>query len=104
MAHIDDKIMFAQLVCLFAVFINDKPLPIALVQPFDRWTSPPHAKKDRELSFLRLRRQDIPCFIWARSIVRGVPIFPAFDNEKDSIVFDLADADMLLRISDILAC
>ena len=41
-------------------------------------------------------------FIWARSIIRGAVIVPAYDNENHSIVFDIVDADMVLRVIDIL--
>jgi len=102
LAHVDGKVIIAQLVYLFAIFVDSKPLPIALVHPFDRHMPPAHTKKDKELQFLRLRQQHTACFIWARSIIRGVPIFPAFDDERDSIVFDLIDPDMFFRISEIL--
>ena len=102
LAHVDDKVVLAQLVYLFAVFVDSKPLLIMLVHLFDRQTTPHYARKDKELGFLRLRRQDTTCFIWARSIIHGVPIFPAFDDKKDLIVFDMVDADMFLRISEIL--
>ena len=102
LAHVDGKVIFAQLVHIFTIIVDTKPLPMALVHIFDQQKSPAHAKKDQELQFLRLRRQDRSCFIWARSIIQGVPIFPAFDNEKDAIVFDIFDADIFLRVSEIL--
>lgn len=100
--QLDDGIAFAQLALVFAIIIEGKLLPIALVHLFDQQNSPQHAKKDKELCFLRLRRQSKTCFIWAWSIIRGVPIFPTFDDERDSIVFDVIDADMFLHVSEIL--
>ena len=102
MAHVDDKIVHAQLVYIFTIFVDGKLLPIALVHIFYQQKSLTRAKKDKELQFFRLRRQNQTCFIWARSIIWGVPIFPAFDNEKDAIVFDIFDGDMFLRISEML--
>jgi hypothetical protein len=95
-------VMFAQLVFLFNFFIADKPHPVALVQTLRRELGDERTRrKDHELGFLRLRQQCFE-FIWARTILRGVPIFPAFDNDRDSIVFDIIDADMALRVQDIL--
>ena len=102
LVQLDDGIAFAQLVHVFSIVIEGKLLPIVLVHLFDRQNSVQHAKKDKELRFLRLRRQSKTCFTWARSIIRGVPMFPAFDDERDSIVFDVIDADMLLRVTEIL--
>jgi len=98
----DDGIAFAQLALVFSIVIEGTLLPIALVHLFDQQNSPQHAKKDKELHFLRLRQQSKTCFIWARSIIRGVLIFSAFDDERDSIVFDDIDTDMFLRVSEIL--
>jgi hypothetical protein len=102
LVRLDDGFAFVQLVHLFAIFIDGQPLAIALVHFFDRQISTRHARKDKDMCFLRLRQQDKTCFIWARSIIRGVPIFPAFDDEKDFIVFDVVDADMFLRVSEML--
>jgi hypothetical protein len=41
-------------------------------------------------------------FVWAQTIVRGAVIVPANDLENHSIVFDVLDADIYLRVRDIL--
>lgn len=58
-------------------------------------------RKDNDLGFLRIRKQHVQ-FIWIRSIIRGVPIFPAFDVEHDSIIFDLIDPDTAFRVQELL--
>lgn len=47
---------------------------------------------DNDLGFLCICKQHAQ-FIWIRSIICGVPIFPAFIVEHDSIIFDLIDPD-----------
>ena len=102
MANIDDEIVFAQLAHLFTIIIDGNlPLVIALVHRFEQQSPPVHIRKDRDLRF-RLRWQDTGCFILVQLIIWGVPIFPAFDDERDSIVFDIVDTDMFLCISEIL--
>jgi hypothetical protein len=96
----DSKPMFAQLRVLFNLSLKGTSYLIAFVQPFKHVTGRT-AHKDKELGFYRLRKQQ-PQFIWTRSIIRGVPIFPAFDIADDFIVFDVIDPDMMLHVQEIL--
>ncbi len=100
-----DRVMFAQLVFIFTISIRGTTYPIALIRPFRRETGTAAMKrKDCDLRFLRIRIQPPTSteFIWARSIIRGTLVFPAFDKESDTIVFDLVDPDMYVRIQEIL--
>lgn len=103
-----DGYIFAQLALVFTIKINDKDYPIALVRAFERpiSSSVPRQirKKDKDLHFLRLQqlKESQMEFVWAQSIVRGAVMVPANDLENHSIVFDVLDADMYLRVRDIL--
>jgi len=91
--------IFAQLKFAFTIISNDDIIPIVLVQAFNAYNNPKFRKKDRDLGLVRLRQRPINKaeFFFARSIVRGAVIFPAYDDTKDSIVFDILDTDMFLR-------
>jgi len=94
---------FAQLILLFTVVIDHTTYAVALVQIFSREMGNDQTqKKDHDLGFLRLHKQRAQ-FIWTRSIIRGVPIFPAFDVKEDSVVFDLIDPDITFRVQELLA-
>jgi hypothetical protein len=98
--------MFAQLVLVFVISVDGKDYPIALVQVYER-PQPVSAslhKKDKDLGFLRLqqRKEHEMEFVWAQSIIRGAVIVPAYDDRNHSIVFDILDADMTLRVMDLL--
>lgn len=79
---------------------------MALVQAFDQQhnKSKPTVEKDTKLQFLRLiqRKPIYSEFIFMQSIIRGAIVYPAFDIDKDSIMFDLPDGDMMFRVQDIL--
>ena len=91
--------IFAQLKFAFTIISNDDIIPIILVQAFDAYDNPKFRKKDRDLRLIRLWQRPINKaeIFFARSIVRGAVIFPAYDDNKDSIVFDVVDTDMFLR-------
>ena len=40
-------------------------------------------------------------FVDARSIIRGVLLFPTFEKEGDYFVFDVLDADFFLRMKEL---
>ena len=98
--NMNSKPAFAQLRFVFNVLLKGVSYLIAFVQPFKRVMGRT-LNHDKELGFLRLHKQHAH-FIWARSIIRGVPVFPAFDIEDDFIVFDVIDPDMALRVQEIL--
>ena len=95
----DEGPIFAQLKFAFTIISNNNIIPIILVQAFNAYNNPKFRKKDRDLRLIQLRQQPINKaeFFFARSIVCGAVIFPAYDDNKDSIVFDVVDADMFLR-------
>jgi hypothetical protein len=100
-----DEVMFGQLIFIFTVSIEDTVYPITLIQPFRREYGVAAVKrKDHDLRFVRLRKQPPTSteFIWTRSIIRGTSIFPAFDIDSDSLVFDLVDPDMCVRVQEML--
>ena len=101
-----DGYIFAQLMLVFTIKINNKDYPIALVRAFERSVSVPRQiqQKDKDLHFLHLQqlKESQMEYVWAQSIVRGTVIVPANDLENHSIVFDVLDADMYLWVRDIL--
>lgn len=98
--------IFAQLVLIFIIKLDEKNYPIALVQAYEKpWSVPTTLrKKDKDLGFLRLqqRKETQMEFVWVQSIIWGAVIVPAYDDRNHSIVFDILDADMVLRVMDIL--
>ena len=100
----NDGPIFAQLKFAFTVPSNDDTIiPIVLVQAFDNHDNLTFRKKDRDLELIRLRQRSVKKaeFFFARSIIRGAVIFPAYDEEKDSVLFDILDTDMFLRSKEI---
>lgn len=103
LVNLDGKVAFGVLYLVFGIHIADDTYTVALIQTFKRTENRRSAEirqKDKDLGFLRLQKGPTQ-FIWARSIIRGVPIFPAYDILDDFIVFDVIDADMMLRMQDL---
>ena len=102
----NDGPIFAQLVFIFVIKLDGKNYPIALIQAYEKPRSVPATlrKKDKDLGFLRLQqcKENHMEFFWVQSIIRGVVVVPAYDDRNHSIVFDILDADMVLRVLDIL--
>jgi len=75
---------------------------MALVCAFDKKPGT-KSRKDKDLQFFRLRQQPETRaeFIFARSIICGVVIFPAYDNKDEFLAFDILDPDMFLRVKEI---
>ncbi|PPQ82862.1 hypothetical protein CVT24_008300 [Panaeolus cyanescens] len=98
--HIPD---FAQLRLLFSFTVNNTPHLIAVVQYLDARpkVTPRTRTKDNSLQLIRLRKKNTLDFIVIRSIIRGVPLFPAFDHPDDFMVFDMIDQDMGLRAKEL---
>jgi hypothetical protein len=100
----DDGPIFAQLKFTFTATVGQERIPFILAQAFDIYCDRRYKKKDKELGFIRLRQRP-ECeaeFFFARSIIRGAVIFPAYDEETDYMVFNIADTDMFLRTKEIL--
>ena len=83
--------------------IGDTKYPWAFIQPYD---SPIRELTDKEkaLELLRVRAQPRGSaeFVDARSIIRGVLLVPTFEKEGDYFVFDVLDADLFLRVRELL--
>ena len=95
-----DGPIFAQLKFTFTVVADDgEIIPTVLVQAFDKHSNLMFRQKDKDLELIRLRQRSVQQaeFFFARSIIRGAVIFPAYDDKKDSILFDILDTDMFLR-------
>jgi hypothetical protein len=103
MLQTHDGVIFAQLRFAFTVLVNEEPVPVILVQAFDRWQDPGYQKKDKDLGLIRLRQRPAKGseLFFARSIIRGAVIFPAYDEDEDSMVFDIVDTDMFLRCKEL---
>ena len=99
----DDGPIFVQLKFTFTATVGQERIQFILVQAFDIYCDRHYKKKDEELGFIRLRqRPEYEAeFFFARSIIRGAVIFPAYDKETDYMVFDIADTDMFLRAKEI---
>ncbi|KAJ3563803.1 hypothetical protein NP233_g8701 [Leucocoprinus birnbaumii] len=97
MYQTDTGLAFGRLCFIFTLSTHLEEIPLCLVAPLAR-AAP--SEKDRLLEFVRLQQEGDwkTVVIPARSIVRGVLVFPAFDVRKNYIVFDIVDADMFLRI------
>ena len=84
--------------------VGQERIPFILAQAFDIYCDRHYKKKDKELGFIHLHQRP-ECkaeFFFAHSIIRGAVIFPAYDEETDYMVFDIADTDMFLRTKEIL--
>jgi hypothetical protein len=96
---VNDQMVIAQLIFVFTCVIGDTLYPIALVQPY---FSPPgqRSRKDEELNFYRVRaKPPTSCeFISVHSIIRGVLLAKDYDTANDSLVIDIIDTDMFLRM------
>jgi hypothetical protein len=100
-----DGPIFAQLKFAFTVVSDDDTIiPIILVQAFDKHNNSTFRGKDRDLELIRLRQRPVKSaeFFFARSIIRGTVIFPAYDEEKDSVLFDILDTDTFLRSKEMI--
>lgn len=76
-------------------------IPIALIQPFKEITTLRKKDKDLHLHRLQARPPEKAIFVPARSIIRGAYIIPEGLREKTSLVVDVVDTDMFLRINAI---
>ncbi|KAJ7086268.1 hypothetical protein C8R44DRAFT_650957 [Mycena epipterygia] len=94
--------IFVRLVYVFTCTVDDKAYPLALVQALDVGIGLRSAK-DKALRFYRIRerpRQKSE-FISVHSILRGALLAPDFANKGDSLVVDIVDADMFLRLKEM---
>jgi hypothetical protein len=76
-------------------------IPVALVQPFTEITTLRKQDKDLCLHRLQAKPREKAIFVPARSIIRGAYIIPEGLTEKTSLVVDVVDTDMFLRINNM---
>lgn len=72
---------------------------MALVQPFTAITTLRKKDKDLRLHRLQTKPRETAIFVPARSIIRGAYIIPEGLKENTSLVVDVVDTDMFLRIN-----
>ncbi|KAJ3555276.1 hypothetical protein NP233_g12248 [Leucocoprinus birnbaumii] len=97
------EMQFGQLQMAFTVELGGEVIPLCLIRPYEIVSRQRRSTKDDELQLLRLKKLSLTRseVIFARSIIRGVPVFPAFDKNvryDEHIVFDVIDTDMFIRI------
>jgi hypothetical protein len=76
-------------------------IPMALVQPFTEIRTLRKQDKDLCLHRLQAKPREKAVFVPARSIIRGAYIIPEGLTEKTSLVVDVVDTDMFLRINEM---
>lgn len=98
-----DGNIFAHLILIFTITINDILYPIALIHPYDNAIVGARLQKDRDLGFLwvRAKPRSAAEFISARSIICSALLAPAFDKDNDFLVMDLIDPDLFLRVLEL---
>ena len=92
---------FARLVSIFMIVIDEKPYPLALVQPLAPYSGP-KVPLDEDMEFLRLSLQprDFSHLVLVDSIIRRAAL--VWDKVEEYIAVDVMDGDMLLRVKDML--
>ena len=93
--------IFAQLIFVFAIWIEKKPYPIALIQPYDAYLGPPEYRdEDLGLFCVGMKPRSKSEFISVLSIVCGAILVPSFEEGKENefLVMDSLDGDMFLRV------
>lgn len=96
--------VFARLIYLFVIWIDEKPYPLALVQALDAYLGPPRSK-DQELGIMRvgLKHRSDAEFISVSSIERGACLMQEIvkGRENEYLVVDVIDGDMFLRVKEM---
>ena len=98
----DDSFAFATLIFMFVCEVHGQRIPIALVQPLDRYRGP-QRPEDADLALCRLKgkpRQQSR-FIALRSVVRGALILQEIERHEEYLVLDTIDADMFARLQHL---
>lgn len=93
---------FARLLRLFKISIGAESHLLAYTQSYGR---PPGQvrRKDRDLGLYRVRKKANPYeIISTESIIRGALLVQDSDNPDDHFVVDTIDADMFLRMQDLI--
>ncbi|KAK7677044.1 hypothetical protein QCA50_020009 [Cerrena zonata] len=97
-----EKNFFAKLILLFAIKLDNKDYPLALIQPLDRSTGV-QRHKNKDLRFYRIGAQprNKAEVISVHFIIRGAYVVPDFERETEFLVVDTIDGDMFLQLQDI---
>ena len=101
----DTEIMFAQILYIFGITLNNTEMHVALVLPFDETPDRQHRERDQTLRFARVqaRHRSKATFIHVESIVRGAVLVKDFEAEHgdEYIVMDVLDADLWWRMKSV---
>jgi len=101
----DTEVMFAQILYIFGVTINNTEEHVALVLPFDETPDRQHCERDEALRFTRVqaRHRSKATLVHVESIVRGAVLVKDFEAEHgdEYIVMDVLDADLWLRMKSV---
>ena len=94
----DTEVMFAQILYIFGVTVNNTEMHIALVLPFDETPDRQHCERDEALHFthVQARHRSKATFIHVESIVRWAILVKDFEAEHgdEYIIMDVLDADL----------
>ena len=96
--------IFARILYLFVIWIDQKSYPIALIQPFDAYLGPTR-RTDKDLGLYRvgMKPRGKSEFISVLSIIRGALLVEAYDVGAGNgyLVVDLIDGDMFFRVQQL---
>jgi hypothetical protein len=99
------EVIFAQILYIFGVTLNNTEMHVALVLPFDETPDRQHRERDKALHFTRVqaRHRSKTTFIHVESIVRGAVLVRDFEAEHhdEYIVMDVLDADLWWRMKSV---
>jgi hypothetical protein len=99
------EVIFAQILYIFGITLNNTETHVALVLPFDETPDRQHRQRDEALHFTRVqaRHRSKATFIHVESIVRGAVLVKDFEAEDgdEYIIMDMLDADLWWRMKSI---
>jgi hypothetical protein len=103
MLQTHDGPIIARLKFGMTITVNSETIPIILVQAFDKHQNRRYRKRDHNMGFTRLWQQSAKEaeLFFAQSIIRGAIIVPAYDDDMDSIVFNVVDPDMFFQAQEL---
>lgn len=91
------QVIFAQILYIFGITLNNTEAHVALVLPFDETPDRQHHERDEALCFthVQARHRSKATLIHVESIVWGAVLVKDFEAEHDDeyIIMDVLDAD-----------
>jgi hypothetical protein len=98
----DTTYAFANLIFMFVCEAYSQRIPMALVQPLDKFMGPARIE-DFDLGLCRLRGKPrhLSRFIALRSVVRGALILKEAGRNEEYLAIDTIDTDMFVRLHDL---